>query len=154
MPQATVYLLEPGGKLFDDAMARNLATNTDLIFLCGRYLGLDQRIIDTRVDVSLSVGDYVVSGGEIPAMIVMDAILRQVPGVLGNENSVVAESFTQGMLAPPCYTRPERFEGRNVPAELLCGDHAKIRSWRQDRARERTEHWRKERRKLRKLDTA
>ena len=141
-PAAKVWHLSPGGERFSDARARELATASEHILLCGRYLGIDQRVLDIHVDHELSIGDYVSSGGGLPAMLVIDATLRHVAGVLGDAESAARESFAAGTLAPPCYTRPPEHAGRKVPSVLLGGDHAKIASWRAEKARERTAKWR------------
>ena len=132
-----VYL-SAQGEPFSQAEARRLAGLPGLLLVAGRYEGVDQRVIELGIDRELSVGDYVLSGGELPALIVIDAIARLMPGALGDERSSIEESFTQGLLEWPQYTRPEVFEGRAVPAVLLSGDHADIRRWRLARAVERT----------------
>lgn len=137
-PKAKVCHLSPQGVTLTDAIARKVATAESLILLCGRYAAIDQRVIDSKVDFELSVGDYVVSGGELPAMVLIDAALRHVPGVLGCGQSADADSFAGGMLAPPHYTRPPEFEGMKVPGVLLSGDHKKIGKWRDARSKERT----------------
>jgi tRNA (guanine37-N1)-methyltransferase len=130
-PDAHVLLMTPRGEAFDQEMAREFAaTQNGLIILCGRYEGYDERIT-TLVDKQISVGEFVLTGGELPAMIVTDAVTRLVPGVLGGENSASQESFTQsGELEHPHYTRPEEFRGLKVPKVLLSGDHGKITAWR------------------------
>ena len=140
-PLAKVCHLSPSGKRFDDAAARDLAQQQETIILCGRYLGIDQRVVDMHVDYEISVGDYVTSGGELPAMIIMDAALRHVAGVLGDSESAEKESFANGLLAPPCYTRPAEHCGQKVPEVLLAGDHAQISKWRLDHALKRTAKW-------------
>lgn len=124
--------LSPRGRRLSDEMARDLAANyDDVILIASRYAGLDQRFINEFVDEEISIGDYVVSGGELPALIVIDAVARCIPGVLGNEASAHAESFAPGLqgLEFPQYTRPREWHGQEVPAELLSGDHAKIERW-------------------------
>ena len=143
-PEAQVCNLSPQGRNLTDPMARRLATKDSLILLCGRYAGIDQRVIDSRVDFELSVGDYVVSGGELPAMTVIDAVLRHVPGVLGSELSADTDSFTEGRLAPPCFTRPAEFEGMKVPEVLLGGNHKEVDKWRRERSEEATRRKRQE----------
>ncbi len=128
----------PRGEVFSDAVARDLAKLPGCIILCGRYRGVDERALEAEADREISLGDYVLSGGETAAMAVMDAVLRYVPGVLGNPLSAEEDSFGGGLLDAPCYTRPEVVEGRAAPAVLLSGDHAAIREWRQARAREMT----------------
>jgi tRNA (guanine37-N1)-methyltransferase len=124
--------MSPSGERFDHAVACELAAGPDFILLCGRYEGVDQRVLDHLVDRELSVGDYVLSGGELPAMTVIDAVARQIPGVVGNEASCGDESFATGILDWPHYTRPEVFRGIAVPPVLLSGHHAKIMGYRQD----------------------
>lgn len=132
-----VVLLTPQGPRFDQATAEDLATRDRLLLLCGRYEGFDERI-RTLVDAELSVGDYVLSGGELAAMIVIDAVARLLPGVLGHEDSAQEESFSWGLLEYPQYTRPAEWAGLAVPEVLLSGDHARIAAWRRARAIERT----------------
>jgi tRNA (guanine37-N1)-methyltransferase len=115
-----------------------LARDEHLVLVCGRYEGVDQRVIDLTVDEEISIGDYVLSGGEVPAMVVMEAVLRLVPGVLGNPDSAETESFQQRRLEGPQYTRPAVFRGHEVPAVLRGGDHAAIARWRETQALERT----------------
>jgi tRNA (guanine37-N1)-methyltransferase len=105
-----------------------------MILLCGRYEGLDQRVIDSLVDREVSIGDYVLSGGELPAMVLVDAVARQIPGVVGNEGSAPADSFATGLLDWPHYTRPEAFRGLSVPPVLLSGHHAQVAEWRRRQA--------------------
>lgn len=143
LPQAQVCLLSPAGKVFDAADAVAAAEREQHIFVCGRYLGIDQRVIDSRIDCSVSLGNFITSGGELPAMAVIEAIMRHVPGVLGCGDSPSQDSFaTPGTLAPPCYTRPAAFEGVEVPPVLLGGDHAAIERWRKEQAEARTAAWR------------
>jgi tRNA (guanine37-N1)-methyltransferase len=129
---ARVLLMTPRGELFDQEMAREFAaTESGLIIICGRYEGYDERIT-TVVDKQISVGEYILTGGELPAMIVVDAVTRLVPGVLGGETSAQKDSFSEGRaLEHPHYTRPEEFRGLKVPKILLSGDHAQIEQWRQ-----------------------
>lgn len=138
-PGLPVCNMSPQGRALDDSVARGIAGTDGLVILCGRYAGIDQRVIDSRVDFELSVGDYVVSGGELPAMTVIDAAMRHVPGVLGSGESADADSFSAGRLAPPCYTRPEEFEGMRVPEVLLGGNHGEIGRWRSEKAERRTQ---------------
>jgi len=126
-------LMTPRGTPFSQSMAEDLATRERLIFICGRYEGVDERV-RTVVDLELSVGDYVLTGGELPAMAVIDAVSRLLPGVLGGDTSVEEESFTWGLLEYPHYTRPAIFAGMEVPAVLLSGDHARIERWRREQA--------------------
>jgi len=132
-----VYLSAQGVP-FTQARARQLAQLPGLLLVAGRYEGVDERVIEVAIDSELSVGDYVLSGGELPALAVIDAVTRLLPGALGDERSSAEDSFTEGRLDWPHYTRPEVFEGRAVPPVLLSGDHADIRAWRLAAARERT----------------
>ena len=127
-------LLSPQGRRLDDAKVRELAARGDLILLCGRYEGIDERVRMTVVDEEISIGDYVLSGGELPAMVLIEALSRQVPGVVGLPESVAQDSFRGGLLDYPHYTRPPVVEGLAVPEVLLSGDHAAIRRWRQRQA--------------------
>lgn len=129
-----VVCLSPQGKVFDQAAARRLAELPGLILLAGRYEGIDERLMESEVDEELSLGDFVLSGGEIAAMAVIDAVARLLPGVLGDDESALQDSFTEGLLDHPHYTRPEVVEGQRVPAVLLSGDHARIARWRYKQA--------------------
>jgi tRNA (guanine37-N1)-methyltransferase len=129
-PGAYTLMLTPQGRLFDQAWARELAGCEGLILVCGRYEGVDERIREDLVDEELSVGDYVLTGGELAAMIVVDAVCRLLPGALGNEASAQDDSFSTGLLEYPQYTRPSSFEGAQVPDVLLSGNHGAIRQWR------------------------
>ncbi len=133
-----VVLLSPQGKAFDQSVAWELATLDQIILICGRYEGVDERIRLICVDSELSIGDYVLSGGELGAMVVMDAVSRLVPGVLGGERSNIEDSFQDGLLEYPQYTRPRVFQGKSVPPVLLSGDHEKIRLWRRKESLKRT----------------
>lgn len=133
-----VVYLSPQGRRFDQGVARELAGQAGLILLCGRYEGIDERLIEAQIDDELSVGDFVVSGGELPAMLVMDAVLRLLPGVLGHQDSAVQDSHSDGLLDCPHYTRPEFVLGRAVPGVLRSGDHEAIRRWRKKQALGRT----------------
>jgi len=137
-PEALTLLLTPQGRLFDQALARELTGCGGLILICGRYEGVDERIRQELVDEELSVGDYVLTGGELAAMVVIDAVSRLLPGVLGNEASADEESFTTGLLEYPQYTRPSSFEGGQVPDTLVSGDHGAIRKWRREASLIRT----------------
>lgn len=128
-----VYL-SPQGQVFDQAMAKRLAALPGIVFLAGRYEGIDERLIETHIDEEISLGDFVLSGGEIAAMAVIDAIVRLLPGVLGDDESAVQDSFMDGLLDHPHYTRPEVVEGKRVPDVLLSGDHAEIARWRNKQA--------------------
>jgi len=127
-------LLSPQGERLDDSRARRLAAHEHLLLLCGRYEGIDERVRQTVVDEELSIGDYVLSGGELPAMVLIEALSRQVPGIVGQADSVERESFRHGLLDHPHYTRPPVVEGREVPPVLLSGDHAAITRWREREA--------------------
>jgi len=129
-----VVCLSPQGKVFDQAMARRLSFLPGLILLAGRYEGIDERLMESEVDEELSLGDFVLSGGEIAAMAVIDAVVRLLPGVLGDNESAEQDSFVDGLLDYPHYTRPEVVEGRTVPEVLLSGDHARIARWRRKQA--------------------
>ncbi len=129
-PGARVIYLSPQGERFDQAKAKALAAEPGLILVAGRYEGVDERLIELEVDEELSVGDYVLSGGELGAMVVIDAVTRLIPGVLGHNQSAEQDSFAEGLLDCPHYTRPEIHQGLNVPQVLLSGDHEAIRRWR------------------------
>ena len=133
-----VIYLSPQGDKLDQSMVRRLSTLSGMILVCGRYEGIDERIIASRIDQEISIGDYVLAGGELPAMVVVDAIARLLPGVLGNNLSAQEDSFSVDLLDCPHFTRPEVFEGVAVPEVLLSGDHEKIRRWRLEQARART----------------
>ena len=135
---AKVVYLSPQGKRFSHSMALELAELEGLILVAGRYEGVDERLIEAQVDEELSIGDYVLSGGELAAMVVIDAVTRQLPGVLGHECSAQEESFVNDLLDCPHYTRPERHEERDVPDVLLSGNHKEIRRWRLKQALGRT----------------
>jgi tRNA (guanine37-N1)-methyltransferase len=137
-PPAPVIYLSPQGAMFSQAMARRLAGLDRLVLLAGRYEGIDERLLDTEVDEELSIGDYVLSGGELPALVVMDAVTRLLPGALGDADSAREESFMDGLLDFPHYTRPEQIGQRRVPEVLLSGNHAAIRRWRRKQALGRT----------------
>jgi tRNA (guanine37-N1)-methyltransferase len=125
-----VIYFTPQAKALDHQTVSALGAHAGLILLCGRYEGVDERLIARQVDYELSIGDYVLSGGELPAMVLMDALIRQVPGVLGDAESAVQESFVEGLLDCPHYTRPEVYDGMPVPTVLLSGNHAEIERWR------------------------
>ena len=134
-PPRPLLLLGPGGRPFDQAWARDLAAQPEgLSLLCGRYEGVDQRVVEHLVDGELSIGDYVLAGGEAAALVVIEAVARLVPGVMGNEASCAEESFTDGLLEYPHYTRPADFRGWAVPEVLRSGDHARIARWRRAQA--------------------
>lgn len=125
-----VILTSPRGSLFNAKKARLLSAESDILFVCGRYEGIDQRAIDAVIDEEISLGDYILSGGEAAALVMLDAVIRLVPGVVGNAESIAEDSFEEGLLEYPHYTRPEVFEGTPVPEALLSGNHARIRDWR------------------------
>jgi len=132
-----IYLSAQGAPL-GQGMAQELAALPGLLLVAGRYEGLDERVVELGIDREVSIGDYVLSGGELPALVVIDAIARLLPGALGDERSNIEESFVTGLLDWPHYTRPEVFEGLSVPAVLLSGNHADIRRWRLEQAKART----------------
>ena len=137
-----VIYLTPQGKVFHQKMAEEFAKEEDLVFLCGHYEGIDARVLDEIVTDYVSIGDYVLTGGEMPAMVMMDAIARLVPGVLHNETSVEFESFQDNLLEYPQYSRPEIWHGKRVPEVLLSGHHANIDKWRREQSILRTARWR------------
>ena len=134
------YYLTPKGKLFDQKLAKELSKEKTINLICGHFEGVDQRVIDSRNIIELSIGDFILSGGESAAFVVMDAILRLVPRVLGNEKSVNEESFENGLLEYPQYTKPQLWEEKNVPDVLLSGDHSKIKDWRLSQSEVITRH--------------
>ena len=136
---ATRILLTPQGKLFDQATAETLAKQDRLLLVAGHYEGFDERIIDGLKPMELSIGDYVLSGGELAAMVIVDAIVRLIPGVLGHADGAADETFADGLLEFPQYTRPKDFRDMNVPDILLSGDHAKIARWRDEQRKLRTQ---------------
>ena len=133
-PSARVVLMDPRGRTFTHEVAAALARESHLILLAGRYEGIDARVVDKLADEAISIGDYVVTGGELPALVVTDAVTRLLPGVLGAEGAAERESFADGLLEPPQYTRPEEYRGARVPPVLLSGDHARIVRWRRVQA--------------------
>ena len=133
----TIYLT-PQGKVFSQKMAEDLAREENLIFLCGHYEGIDERVIEEIVTDEVSIGDYVLTGGELPAMVMMDTISRLVPGVLSNSDSAVSESFSDGLLEYPQYTRPEVWREKSVPEILLSGHHGNVDRWRREQSIIRT----------------
>jgi tRNA (guanine37-N1)-methyltransferase len=135
-PDSTVILLDPVGEVFTQARAADLATRSHLVFVCPRYEGVDERI-RALVDLELSIGDYVLTGGELPALVVIDAVIRLLPGAIEAE-STTEESFSAGLLEYPQYTRPPTFRGMDVPAVLVSGDHGAVARWRREQALERT----------------
>lgn len=138
-PKQKVILLSAQGRKFTQSVARELATNDGLLLLCGRYEGVDERVADHLADEEISIGDYVLSGGELAAAVVVDTVARLLPGVVGNQDSTVNESFEEsGILDYPHWTRPADFRGWKVPDVLMGGNHAEIRKWRKQAAREKT----------------
>jgi len=142
-PAALVVYLSPSGRKYTQVTANRVATLSSVILVCGRYEGIDQRVIDLAIDEEWSMGDYVLMGGEVPAMLVLESSLRLVGAVIGNENSLDTESFTKKTGQPvliegPHYTRPPIFEGQSVPQVLLSGNHSTIDQWRKERALEKT----------------
>ena len=133
-----VILMSPAGRRFDQRMAAELAQDRHLIIVCGHYEGVDHRVIEHLVDLEISIGDYVLTNGAIAAVILVDAIVRLLPGVLGHEQSAVDDSFSSGLLEAPQYTRPAEFRGWKVPEVLLSGNHAEIAKWRKEQALKRT----------------
>ena len=138
VPETRTILLSPGGRPFDQEKAGELSRLPSLTLICGRYEGVDERVRLHFVDEEISIGDYVLNGGEIPAMVLVEAISRLVPGVLGDPESVVEESFTDGLLEYPQYTRPRDYQGFKVPEILISGDHKKIRDWQKAEAVKKT----------------
>jgi tRNA (guanine37-N1)-methyltransferase len=142
--EGQVVLLTPQGKTWSQEMAVEFARFTHLILICGRYEGVDQRVIDCLVNREVSIGDFILTGGEIPAMVILDSVVRLIPGALGCSASAVNESFSSGLLDYPQYTRPAEFRGQAVPEVLLSGDHARIDKWRKEQALEKTKKARPE----------
>jgi len=140
-PHPSIILLSPQGERFDQELAKELSQTPWLILLCGRYRGIDERVRERLVDREISIGDYVLTGGELPAMVLIDALTRLLPGVLSDIESAKEDSFYQGLLDYPHYTRPQNFQGLEVPPILLSGNHQKIRRWRRRKALEIT--WQK-----------
>ena len=138
-PKTKVIYLSPQGKKLDQYLVEKLTTYDSLTMLCGRYEGIDERVIENDIDYEVSIGDYVISGGELAAMVVIDAISRRLPNVLGNEDSL-KDSFTDNLLDYPHYTRPEVVDGHSVPEVLLSGNQAKIDAWRLEQSIKRTKH--------------
>ena len=136
--EANVILLSPQGQLLSQDMARRLSLEDHLILICGRYKGVDERVRQNLITDEISIGDYVLSGGEIPALVIMDAISRLIPGALGDYESAQDDSFSEGMLDCPHYTRPAEYQGMRVPEVLLSGNHERIRRWQRQQALMRT----------------
>lgn len=137
-----VLFMSPQGKTFSQSMAEELAKEEDLVFLCGHYEGIDERVLEEIVDEQVSIGDYVLTGGELPAAVMMDAISRLVPGVLHNEVSAITDTFTDNLLEYPQYTRPVEWRGKRVPDVLLSGHHQNIEDWRRVQSIKRTKEQR------------
>lgn len=133
-----IIFLTPDGETFNQPMANQLSLKKNLLLICGHYKGIDQRVRDHFITKEISIGDYVLSGGELAAAVVVDAIGRLIPGVLNDETSALTDSFQDNLLAPPVYTRPETFRDWKVPAILMSGNHAKIAQWRMEQSIERT----------------
>lgn len=133
-----VVFLSPQGEKLDDTLVRELATNERLVLVCGRYEGVDERFVEHCVDREISIGDYILTGGELPAMVLIDAVARHIPGALGDETSPEEESFVDGLLEHPQYTRPAEYKGWTVPEILLSGHHAKIEKWKKEQREVRT----------------
>lgn len=138
-PRTRIILLSPSGRVFNQAIARQLAQLDELLIVTGHYEGFDERIRRRLAHDELSIGDYVLTNGALPAMVIVDAVTRLLPGALGDDQSAQEESFSHGLLEYPQYTRPAEFEGMKVPEVLLSGNHAEIAKWRADQARRRTE---------------
>lgn len=136
--KARVIFMDPGGKTFSQPHAKQLTKYRNLIIICGHYEGIDERVRLELVDESISIGDYVLTGGEIPAMVVVDAVTRLIPGVLGKEESLLTESFEGNLLEAPSYTRPANFRGIKVPDVLLSGNHLAIQKWQNEESIKRT----------------
>lgn len=139
-PKARVLLTSPRGRLFDHAAARELSREEEVIIICGRYEGVDERVREIFVDDEFSIGDFVLTGGELAAMVMVDATARFVPGVLGSPGSAETDTFSDGLLEYPQYTRPADFRGHPVPSVLLSGNHAEVARWRRRKALEKTLH--------------
>lgn len=133
-PKSKVIFMSPQGKPFDQAMARSLAQEEHLVFLCGHYEGVDQRVIEHLIDEEVSIGDYVLTNGALAAAVITDAVVRLIPGVLGDLQSAISDSFSENLLDYPHYTRPENYKGWQVPSILLSGNHQAIAAWRQEQS--------------------
>nr|MCR4691068.1 tRNA (guanosine(37)-N1)-methyltransferase TrmD [Lachnospiraceae bacterium] len=138
MPRPRVIYVTPQGKVFDQNMAAEFSKEEDLIFLCGHYEGIDERVLEEVVTDEVSIGDYVLTGGELPALVMIDAISRLIPGVLGSDESAGTDSFQNGLLEYPQYSRPAVWRDKKVPDILLSGDHAKVDAWRLEQSLQRT----------------
>lgn len=133
-----VIFTSPDGEKFDQKMANTLSMNENMIILCGHYKGVDYRVREHFITKEISVGDYVLTGGELPAAVIADAVVRLIPGSIGDEQSALSDSFQDNLLEPPVYSRPADYKGWKVPEVLLCGDHKKIEKWKEEQALERT----------------
>jgi tRNA (guanine37-N1)-methyltransferase len=133
-----IIYMSPDGKMLNQKISNQLSLKGNLIILCGHYKGVDQRVRDSLITMEISIGDYVLSGGELPAAVLCDSIIRLIPGVLGDETSALTDSYQDNLLAPPVYTRPSTFEDLKVPEILLSGNQLKIENWREEKAIERT----------------
>jgi tRNA (guanine37-N1)-methyltransferase len=133
-----VLLMSPAGRRFDQELARKLSAQSHLIVICGHYEGVDHRVVEHLIDEEISIGDYVLTNGAIAAVVLVDAITRLIPGVLGDEQSAIDDSFREGLLEAPQYTRPDEFRGWKVPAVLLSGNHGEIAKWRKEQSKKRT----------------
>lgn len=138
LQRSKAILMSPAGRRFDQQMATQLSRESHLIIICGHYEGVDYRVVEHLVDLEISIGDYVLTNGAIAAVVLVDAVVRLLPGVLGDEQSAVDDSFSSGMLEAPQYTRPAEFRGRKVPDVLLSGNHAEIAAWRKEQGLKRT----------------
>ncbi len=136
--ESRVLLMTPQGRRFDQATARRLAAARHLVIICGHYEGIDERVREALVDEEISIGDYVLTNGALAAAVLVDAVTRLLPGVLGDDQSAAADSFENGLLEYPQYTRPAQFRGMQVPPVLVSGNHAAIASWQKEQARQRT----------------
>lgn len=137
-----VIFTSPDGEKFDQKMANMLSMNENMIILCGHYKGVDYRVREHFITKEISVGDYVLTGGELPAAVIADAVVRLIPGSIGDEQSALSDSFQDNLLEPPVYSRPADYKGWKVPEVLLCGDHKKIEKWKEEQALERTKRLR------------
>lgn len=134
-----IIYMSPDGEMFDQKMANKLSMMKNIIILCGHYKGVDERVREHFITREISIGDYVLSGGELPAAVVCDAIIRIVPGVISDETSALTDSFQDGLLSPPAYTRPADYKGMKVPDVLLSGNTKNVENWRNEKSLERTE---------------
>ena len=137
-----VIFTSPDGEKFDQKMANTLSMNENMIILCGHYKGVDYRVREHFITKEITVGDYVLTGGELPAAVIADAVVRLIPGSIGDEQSALSDSFQDNLLEPPVYSRPADYKGWKVPEVLLCGDHKKIEKWKEEQALERTKRLR------------